>query len=69
MSERGKSLDRLELTRQKFARMRSGQETREERLESRENFGLSACPICGRMTVKHEGGCEQCTSCGWSACG
>lgn len=60
MSERAKSLDRLKLTAAKFPHLRHGQES---------SFGLSECPGCGRRTLKHEGGCTICTSCGWSACG
>ena len=41
----------------------------EVRTATTEHWGLSECPMCKRLTLKHEGGCVQCTSCGWSACG
>ena len=29
---------------------------------------LTECPECGAAAVVHEGGCETCRVCGWSAC-
>ena len=74
---KAKTIDRLELTRQKFSR--SQNETPQEAKQGNnpealddaqtEHFGLSTCPNCEQLTLIHEGGCEHCTNCGWSACG
>ena len=68
---RAKTIDRLELTRQKFGeKLNVSKSTPLNAKTSTEgHWGLSECPMCKRMTLKHEGGCVQCTSCGWSACG
>ena len=59
---KAKTIDRLELTRNKF-------KGNVHQTETEGHYGLSECPMCKRLTLKHEGGCVQCTSCGWSACG
>ena len=56
---KAKTIDRLELTRQKFG----GRPSNEHR------EGYSTCPNCGQETLIHEDGCMHCRSCGWSACG
>ena len=65
---KAKTIDRLELTRQKFGRKMYGDAIgRFEHSEHRE--GYSTCPNCGQETLIHEDGCMHCRSCGWSACG
>lgn len=75
---KAKTIDRLELTKRKFSNIQkeSQNETQTESQEQRvqqevheEHYGLSTCPNCEQMTLIHEGGCEHCTNCGWSACG
>ena len=58
---KAKTLDRLELTKQKFARKDEGIGPIHQ--------GYSICPNCGQNTLIHEDGCRHCRSCGWSACG
>ena len=72
---KAKTIDRLELTRKKFAKQLglddSASEAKHEapKEEHEEHYGVSSCPMCGQMTLIHEGGCSRCPSCGWSACG
>lgn len=56
---KAKTIDRLELTRRKFAHHESKQE----------DDGLKECPMCGSQSLRLDGGCKSCLSCGWSACG
>jgi len=28
----------------------------------------SSCPICGKLSLRRSGGCNQCVSCGYSSC-
>lgn len=58
---KAKTLDRLELTRKKFARIKPAANPHKQ--------GYSKCPECGRYSLVHEGGCEHCTSCSYSKCG
>ena len=62
---RAKTINRLELTRQKFGKKMYGDKPAQE--VHRE--GYSTCPNCGQETLIHEDGCMHCKSCGWSACG
>ena len=78
---KAKTIDRLELTRQKFggklkASISTGLEQSEsftasksQRLEQENDSGLKVCPTCGSKSLKLDGGCMSCLSCGWSACG
>ena len=66
--EKAKTIDRLELTRKKFAKQLGLEDTQKEAPKD-EHYGLSTCPYCEQLTLVHEGGCEHCTNCGWSACG
>ena len=56
---KAKTLDRVELTRQKFGMKKA---------ESAQQ-GLQECPHCGGKSLRLDGGCMSCISCGWSACG
>ena len=70
--EKAKTIDRLELTRKKFAKQLGLEETSHEsqhEAPKNEHYGVSTCPYCEQLTLVHEGGCEHCTNCGWSACG
>ena len=68
---KAQTIDRLELTRRKFAKQLGLDEAQQEapKEEHEEHYGVSTCPNCGQMTLIHEGGCSRCPSCGWSACG
>ena len=69
---KAKTIDRLELTRKKFAKQLGLDDTSHEthqEVPKEEHFGVSTCPMCEQMTLIHEGGCSRCPSCGWSACG
>ena len=68
---KAKTIDRLELTKRKFSNSQSEakNETQEQQEPHEEHYGLSTCPNCEQMTLIHEGGCEHCSNCGWSACG
>lgn len=61
---KAKTIDRLELTRKKF-----GLKPHEHHEEHSNTFGLSTCPNCEQFTLRHEGACDYCPSCGWSSCG
>ena len=72
---KAKTIDRLELTRKKFSNSHNASHN-EAQIEAQvqqevheEHYGLSTCPNCEQMTLIHEGGCEHCSNCGWSACG
>ena len=63
---KAKTIDRVELTRQKFgAKMYGGRQT--SHAEHRE--GYSVCPSCGQETLRHDGSCTMCENCGYSKCG
>ena len=68
---KAKTIDRLELTRKKFAKQLGLDDAQHEapKNEHEEHFGVSTCPMCEQLTLIHEGGCSRCPSCGWSACG
>lgn len=33
-----------------------------------EPSAYSSCPVCGKMSMRRSGGCNQCVSCGYSSC-
>ena len=69
---KAQTIDRLELTRKKFAKqlgLDDAQHEAHQEAPKDEHYGLSTCPMCEQMTLVHEGGCSHCPSCGWSACG
>lgn len=69
---KAKTLDRLELTRQKFKKKVSPQVTEgteQEAARPEHVEGLSKCPNCGEETLRHEGACNICPNCGYSKCG
>lgn len=71
---KAKSIDRLELTRQKFGAKMYGDNPHNfgevnEMIKTQHREGYSTCPNCGQETLIHEDGCMHCRSCGWSACG
>ena len=71
---RAKTIDRLELTRQKFGKKMYGDSGNHfgevnEMIKPLHQEGYSTCPNCGQETLIHEDGCKHCRSCGWSACG
>lgn len=33
-----------------------------------EPSSYSSCPVCGRLSLRRSGGCNQCVSCGYSSC-
>lgn len=33
-----------------------------------EPSAYSSCPVCGKLTMRRSGGCNQCVSCGYSSC-
>ena len=33
-----------------------------------EPSSYTSCPVCGRLTMRRSGGCNQCVSCGYSTC-
>ena len=57
-----KTINRVELTRQKFGQKMYGDKPQHRK-------GYSTCPNCRQETLIHEDGCMHCRSCGWSACG
>ncbi len=63
---KAKTLDRLELTRQKFGSKMYG-DIEAPKLQHRE--GYSTCPMCGLDTLRHDGSCVLCENCGYSKCG
>ena len=71
---KAKTLDRLELTRRKFAHAKEHSENTTPHKTLSEITGLpplsnlTVCPECGSESVIHESGCERCLTCGWSAC-
>ena len=65
---KAQTIDRLEFTRRRFAKQLGLDDTASE-AKHEEHYGVSRCPMCGQMTLIHEGGCSRCPSCGWSACG
>ena len=71
---KAKTIDRLELTKRKFSNSHNETQTevqvqQVQQEQHEEHYGLSTCPNCEQMTLIHEGGCEHCSNCGWSACG
>ena len=66
---KAKTIDRLELTKRKFSNSQSETQLEGQQEAHEEHYGLSTCPNCEQMTLIHEGGCEHCSNCGWSACG
>ena len=57
---KAKPIDRIELTRRKFSK---------QNLHEDFTPGLQECPNCHSKSLKLDGGCMSCLSCGWSACG
>lgn len=71
---KAKTIDRLELTKRKFSNTQNEAQTEVQEQQGQqevheEHYGLSTCPNCEQLTLIHEGGCEHCSNCGWSACG
>ena len=81
---KAKTIDRIELTRRKFGgghgvvdrtQPRDGiNHSREVLTASKstplnDEAGLKECPECGSKSLRLDGGCMSCISCGWSACG
>ena len=65
---KAQTIDRLEYTRRRFAKQ-LGLDDAQHEAPKDEHYGVSTCPMCEQLTLVHEGGCEHCTNCGWSACG
>lgn len=63
---KAKRLDPLEMTLKKFPHLRKGHQPENE---AKNDNGLKVCPHCGGKTLRLDGGCMSCLSCGWSACG
>ena len=64
---KAKVIDRIEYTR---SRLGGGGVTLEsEGKFGRETLTLNVCPNCGTSSLRLDGGCMSCLSCGWSACG
>ena len=61
---KAKTIDRLELTRKKFAA-----KLNEEVPPDIDIHTLKECPMCGSLSLRLDGGCMSCLSCCWSACG
>ena len=68
---KAKPIDRLELTRRKFSNVNNNDQDlpNQENQENQELQGLQECPMCKNKSLKLDGGCMSCLSCGWSACG
>ena len=61
---KAKTIDRLQLTKKKFAALNKNNLDKDEQA-----IGLGICPNCGATGLRRDGGCMSCLSCGWSACG
>ena len=69
---KAKPIDRLELTRKKFGAKMKQQEHDyglDDIPPDIDIHGLKECPVCGSKSLRLDGGCMSCLSCGWSACG
>ena len=67
---KAKTIDRLQLTKQKFARNLSLDNIQlSEDLPPEPNIHGDICPNCGAKKLIHESGCVKCLDCSWSACG
>lgn len=62
-----KTLDRLELTRQKFSG--SARHIDGQAVPPQHRQGYSICPDCGKETLRHDGSCVICENCSYSKCG
>ena len=58
---KAKTIDRLELTRKKFSHLNHSHDPHSD--------GIKQCPHCGSKSLRLDGGCMSCLSCGWSSCG
>ena len=65
---KAQTIDRLELTRRKFAKQLGledeAQEEKQQEAPKEEHYGVSTCPNCEQLTLIHEGGCDRCPNCG-----
>ena len=63
---KAKSIDRLEFTRKKFSKSTVISDSPPSDIDI---HNLKTCPMCGSLSLRLDGGCMSCLSCGWSACG
>ena len=64
-----KTIDRLEYTRRRFAKQLGlEEEVKEAPKNETQEHELEVCPFCGSHSLRRDGGCMSCLSCGWSAC-
>ena len=61
---KAKTIDRLQLTKQKFSRIQVPED-----LPPEPDIHGDICPNCGAHKLIHESGCVKCLNCSWSACG
>ena len=67
---KAKTIDRLELTKKKFAPKQQEHDYGLDNLPPDIDIhNLKTCPMCGSQSLRLDGGCMSCLSCGWSACG
>ena len=65
---RARTLDPLEQTLKRFPHLRKHKQE-QHNPEQNNDKGLKQCPHCGSKSLRLDGGCMSCLSCGWSACG
>ena len=68
---KAQTIDRLEYTRRRFAKQLGLDEPQQEEMQRNSQqveHGLEVCPNCGSKSLRLDGGCMSCLSCGWSAC-
>ena len=65
---KAKTIDRLELTRKKFA-PKLEHDYGIDNLPPEPDIHGDVCPHCGAKKLIHESGCVKCLNCSWSACG
>lgn len=66
---KARTLDPLEQTLKRFPHLRKHKEQQQHNSEQTNDNGLKICPNCGSKSLRLDGGCRSCLSCGWSACG
>ncbi len=65
---RAKPIDRIEFTKRKMQGLNPLSMEAKTPVDNHA-IGLSVCPECGQKTLRHEGGCDICSTCGFSSCG
>lgn len=70
---KAKTIDRLQLTKEKFGKLNNEKahsiNIDVSELPPEPDIHGDTCPHCGQNTLIHESGCVKSPSCGWSACG